>query len=143
MAEEKIPTSAPKKRYYRKPMQRKTAQVSGASSVANASKQKSDTATIIACCGLVCSKCGMFLKQKCHGCLGDKPMFATCPIKPCNKEKKYSTCAQCKEYKDLKDCKKLYNWISRIIGFVFRTNRIANLNRIRKIGMDKFKKENS
>lgn len=96
---------------------------------------------ILAYCGLVCSECGMFLRQKCQGCHSDKPMYRNCPIKKCAQEKAYSSCAECKEFENLKECKKLYNLISRFFSFIFRTNRIANLNRIRGIGIDKFKEE--
>ena len=35
----------------------------------------------------------------------------------------------------------IYNVISRFFGFIFHTDRIGNLNRIRDIGLDKFKEE--
>jgi hypothetical protein len=57
-------------------------------------------------------------------------------------EKNYSTCADCEEFEDLKQCKKLNNLISRIIGFIFRSDRIANLYRIRENGLDAFKSMN-
>jgi len=97
---------------------------------------------IIANCGLVCSKCGMYIKGKCKGCFGGKPMYKNCPIKKCNEDNSYSTCADCKEFAELKKCKKLHNIISRFFGFIFRTNRIVNLNRIREVGLEIFKAEN-
>jgi len=45
------------------------------------------------------------------------------------------------DFQNLKECKKLYNVISRFFGFIFHTDRIGNLNRIRAIGLDKFKEE--
>jgi Protein of unknown function (DUF3795) len=97
---------------------------------------------IIAYCGIVCSKCGAFIKGKCKGCHGDKPMYKNCPIKKCNVAADLATCADCKDFKDLKKCKKLNNLISKIFGLIFRSNRIGNLVHIREIGLEKFKGKN-
>ena len=57
-------------------------------------------------------------------------------------DNKYETCAECKNFQELRECKKLHNIISKIFGFFSKTNRIENLNRIREIGLEKFKSEN-
>ncbi len=59
-------------------------------------------------------------------------MYKNCPVKKCNIEKGYFTCAECAEYEDLRKCKKLNNWISKIFGFIFRTDKLGNLERIRE-----------
>lgn len=97
--------------------------------------------TIVACCGLVCSNCGALRKGKCQGCHGDKPMFRNCPVKACVKSHDYGTCANCGEFKDLHDCGKLDNFISRLFGWLFGSNRIGNLCRIREVGLEAFKAE--
>ena len=97
---------------------------------------------MIAYCGLVCSDCGAFKKQKCQGCHSEKPMFKNCPVKKCAIEKSYSTCADCEEFEDLKQCKKLNNFISKIMGLIFRSDRIGNLYQIRENGLDAFKSVN-
>jgi hypothetical protein len=102
---------------------------------------KFDQNVIIAHCGIVCSKCGAFLKGKCKGCHSAKPMFKNCPIKKCNLENELVTCADCQEFQDLKRCKKLNSFISKIFGLLFRSNRIGNLVRIREIGLDAYKKQ--
>ncbi len=94
---------------------------------------------IVAYCGLVCSDCGAFKKLKCHGCHSDKPMFGNCPVRKCAVDGNYGTCAECREFEDLKRCRKLNNFVSKLMGFVFRTDRIGNLKRIREIGLEKFK----
>ncbi|HUV66015.1 MAG TPA: DUF3795 domain-containing protein [Sedimentisphaerales bacterium] len=94
---------------------------------------------IVAYCGLVCSECGAFRKHKCQGCHSEKPMFRNCPVKKCAAGRNYSTCAECGDFEDLKGCGKLNNFVSKIMGFVFRTNRIGNLRRIREIGLEQFK----
>ena len=96
---------------------------------------------IVACCGLCCSNCGMYKKEKCQGCHSDRPMNKNCEMKACAMERGYATCAECPDFQDLKECKKLYNIISRFFGFIFRTDRIENLNRIREVGLEKFKEE--
>ena len=96
---------------------------------------------IIAYCGLACSNCGMYIRKKCLDCHSNKPMNQNCKIKKCAISKKFTTCAECKDFQDLRDCKKLYNFVSRFFGFIFHTNCIGNLNRIREIGLNKFKEE--
>lgn len=98
---------------------------------------------IVAYCGLACSNCGMYLKGKCAGCHSDKPMNRNCKMKACAMEKEYVTCADCTEFKNLKDCKNLNNLVANFFGFIFHTDRIGNLNRIRTVGLEKFKEEKS
>jgi hypothetical protein len=96
---------------------------------------------IVANCGLVCSACGVYTRGKCDGCFGEKPMFRNCPVKKCTAERGYATCAECTQFAELKRCKKLNNPISKIVGFIFRTNRVGNLTRIRRDGLEAFKRE--
>ncbi len=96
---------------------------------------------IIAYCGLACSNCGTFQKGKCEGCHSERPMNRNCKMKACTTERKYSTCAICSEFKVLEECRKLNNIVSKFFGFIFRTDRIRNLYRIREIGLEEFKKE--
>ena len=85
---------------------------------------------ILAYCGLVCSECGAYLKGRCQGCHSDKPMNRSCKVKPCAQEKNLVSCAECKDFTNLAECKKLNNWIAKIFGLIFRSNRIGNLNHI-------------
>ena len=96
---------------------------------------------VLAQCGLVCSNCGMFVKGRCQGCHSEKPMMRNCKVKKCCLDRQLSTCAECDEFVNLRECRKLHNWISRIFGFIFRTNRIGNLYRIRDVGADRFREE--
>jgi len=99
------------------------------------------TPVIVAHCGLVCSECGAHRNGKCGGCQSDKPMFANCPVKRCSAEKKHSCCADCLDFRDLRGCRKLNNLLAKVLGFLFRSNRIGNLERIRQLGLDDFKAE--
>ena len=96
---------------------------------------------ILAYCGLVCSDCGAYLKGRCQGCHSEKPMNRGCKVKPCVKKIGCTTCAECTDFANLADCKKLNKWISKIFALIFRSNRIGNLSRIREVGLDKFKEE--
>ena len=66
----------------------------------------------IACCGLDCGLCPTYYTKgpsKCPGCCG--PNFSnhhpSCSIITCCvKDKKFETCAECKEF----PCSKLKNW---------------------------------
>ena len=96
---------------------------------------------IIACCGLICSDCGAFKRNKCDGCHYDKPLSANCKVKPCVISQGFATCADCKEFENLRDCKKLNNFISKIFAFIFRSDRLGNLQTIRQTGLEDFKKQ--
>ena len=102
---------------------------------------ESDQQFVLAHCGLVCSSCGMFVKGKCGGCHSEKPMFARCPVKACCLEREIPTCAECADFEDLKQCRKLNNPIAKIFAFIFRSNRIGNLTRIREVGVEQFARE--
>jgi hypothetical protein len=62
-------------------------------------------------------------------------------MKACAMKRKFQTCADCQDFDNLHDCKKLDNMISRFFGFIFRSDRIGNLNSIRKIGYQAFRKQ--
>ena len=93
---------------------------------------------IVAHCGLVCSDCGAFKKGKCQGCHSDKTMCFNCKVKKCNLAHGYTTCADCTEFEDLKKCKKLNSFVSKIFKLIFRSDRLGNLNCIRQKGLDTF-----
>jgi hypothetical protein len=103
--------------------------------------EKNTPEMVLAYCGLCCSNCGMYLKEKCLGCHSKQPMNRNCKMKACAQERGYGTCAECVDFQNLKDCEKLYNVVSRFFGFIFRTDRIGNLNRIRAVGLEQFKAE--
>jgi len=68
-------------------------------------------------------------------------MYRNCPVKKCALEKDYTSCADCGDFENLKDCKKLNNFISKIFDLVFRTDRIGNLDRIREVGVEQFQQQ--
>lgn len=92
----------------------------------------------LAYCGLVCSQCGAFTRGRCKGCHSPKPMHTRCLVKKCAMEKTIASCAECKEFANLRDCKKLNNMVSKFFGLVFRSDRIGNLEKIKKSGLAAF-----
>jgi len=94
-------------------------------------KQNTD---LVAFCGLYCGACEKFIKEKCNGC--NKNEKATwCKIRICCKEKNITTCAECNEYRNPKDCKKFNNIISKIFAIIFKSDRVACIIQIKKIGI--------
>jgi hypothetical protein len=92
----------------------------------------------LAYCGLVCSNCGAMRHGNCQGCHSPKPMHSRCLVKKCAMAKDISCCAECKEFPELRDCRKLNNFVSKIFGVIFRSNRIGNLETIRDVGTTVF-----
>ncbi len=90
---------------------------------------------LVACCGLYCGACGAYLKEKCPGC-HDNEKAGWCKVRACCLEAGYSSCADCRGFLDPKDCRKFHNFISRIIGFVLRSDRGACIAKIRQKGIE-------
>jgi Protein of unknown function (DUF3795) len=100
-------------------------------------KQITNDAELIAYCGLYCGACGKFLKDKCPGCSGNAKA-SWCQIRSCCIENNYKSCADCKQFSNVKDCKKYNNFIAKIFGFVFRSNRAACISLIKEKGYEGF-----
>jgi len=95
---------------------------------------------LIAYCGLYCGACRKYLNGKCSGCrLNDKATW--CKIRKCNMEKGFHTCADCNM--DVADCGKYSNFISKVFGLIFRSDRKACVYRIKMIGEEAYVKEMS
>jgi hypothetical protein len=99
---------------------------------------KTDT-NLIAYCGLYCGACGRFLSSKCPGCK-ENLKASWCKVRSCCIENKLKSCAECRKYDNAPDCKNFNNIISRVIGFVLRSNRAACIRIIKSDGYDKFAK---
>lgn len=89
---------------------------------------------LVAYCGLYCGACGAYLKERCPGC--HKNEKATwCAVRKCCMENNLASCADCREFGDPVMCKKYNNVISRIIGFVLRSNRAGCIRQIKDLGL--------
>ena len=87
----------------------------------------------IAYCGLYCEECGRYKKEKCPGCEKNEKA-SWCSIRKCCMENSYRSCAECTSFSEPMECKKFNNPISKVIGFVFRSDRNKCISYIKKNG---------
>ena len=95
---------------------------------------------LVAKCGLYCGGCGAYLKEKCPGCAGNEKA-SWCKVRACCLERKFSSCAECGDYSAYEDCRKLNNFISRLIGLFTRSDRPASLRRVKATGLAQYAAE--
>lgn len=100
-------------------------------------KQIVEDKKLIAHCGLYCGACRKFLQEKCPACHYNAKA-SWCQIRTCNIEHNYATCAECKEFSNPMDCKKYNNFFSKVMGFVFRSDRNECITFIKQNGLDNF-----
>lgn len=89
---------------------------------------------LVAYCGLYCGACKRYLKGKCPGC-HDNIKASWCKIRQCCIENGYSSCALCHDYSDPQECAKFNNFISKIFGLLFRSDRRACIMQIKTLGL--------
>ena len=89
---------------------------------------------LVAYCGLYCGACGAYRRNRCPGC-HENQKAGWCKIRSCCMENELASCAECREFSDPNDCKKFNNFIARIFGLVFRSNRAACIQQIREVGL--------
>lgn len=93
-----------------------------------------EDAGLVAYCGLYCGACKAYLKEKCDGChKNDRASW--CKVRSCCIERGNESCAACRKFADPKDCGKFNNVISRMFGFVFRSDRQACIRQIKELGL--------
>ena len=103
----------------------------------NQEKPQNTLADVIAACGLYCAECPKFKNEKCPGFRANTKA-TWCKVRSCNITLSQTTCAECKTFSNLKDCKKLNNPISKIFIIIFKSDRIAGLDYIRANGEEAF-----
>ena len=92
---------------------------------------------LVAYCGLYCGACGSYTRGRCPSCKGGEGN-SWCEVRKCCILKEIATCAECTDYDDLNECEKLNNIISKIFGFLFRSDRVGSLEMIRKDGIEAY-----
>ena len=92
---------------------------------------------VIAFCGLYCGACKKFLREKCHCCQKNEKA-SWCKVRTCCMENSYRSCADCRIVENLRDCKKLNNFMSKLFSLVFRSDRFACIAFIKEKGYDEF-----
>jgi len=89
---------------------------------------------LVAYCGLYCGACQKYLRERCEGC-HNNAKATWCKVRSCNRERHYSSCAECVDYPNAKECKKFNNAFSKVIGFVLRSDRAACITQIKDLGL--------
>ncbi|MGE4403371.1 MAG: DUF3795 domain-containing protein [Desulfobulbus sp.] len=92
-------------------------------------------AELVAYCGLYCGACRSYLKGKCKGC-HENSKAGWCKVRSCCTEKQIMTCAECAEFPGPQTCKKFNNFISKLFGLVFKSDRAACITQIKHLGLD-------
>jgi len=95
---------------------------------------------LIAYCGLYCGACKKYLQEKCPGCL-ENNRASWCKVRTCCIEHSYSSCADCQSFENLKECKKLNNFIARLFSFFFGSDRFACIASIKEKGYESYAQE--
>lgn len=95
---------------------------------------------LVAYCGLYCGACGAYLRDRCPGCHHNEKA-TWCKIRACCTENGFASCADCKEFDDPKQCRKFHNLLSRIFGFIFRSDRAKCIARIKEAGIEQYADE--
>ena len=95
---------------------------------------------LVAYCGLYCGACRKYLKGKCPGCAGNEKA-SWCKIRVCCLENNYASCADCEQFDDVADCRMFNNFMAKLFGFIFRSNRPACVARIKEIGIEQYAEE--
>ena len=94
---------------------------------------------LVAYCGLYCGACRKYLQDKCPGCHKNEKA-SWCQVRSCGIENNYSSCADCAEYSNPNDCKKFNNFISKLFGLIFKSDRAACIQKIKNSGIEEFAK---
>ncbi len=103
-------------------------------------KEISTDMEIIAYCGLYCGACKKYLKEKCPGC-HENEKATWCKVRTCCIEHSYKSCTDCRIVEDIRDCKKLNNFIAKLFSLIFRSDRFACLAVIREKGYENYAKD--
>lgn len=89
---------------------------------------------LVACCGLYCGACGAYVKDRCPGCRENKKA-TWCKVRSCCIERGYLSCADCRDFADVMTCRKYNSIISKVVGFILRSNRSACVAQIKSLGV--------
>ncbi|HWR72061.1 MAG TPA: DUF3795 domain-containing protein [Nitrospirota bacterium] len=89
---------------------------------------------LVAYCGLYCGACRSYLRDRCRGC-HENEKATWCKVRVCCLEQGYSSCAECTAFADPALCGKFNNFISKVVGFILRSDRRACILQIRERGL--------
>ncbi len=92
-------------------------------------------AELVAYCGLYCGACKSYLSEKCKGC-HENSKATWCKVRSCCTGKQIESCAECAEFPDPRACEKFNNFMSKLFGLVFKSDRAACIAQIRQLGLE-------
>ena len=92
---------------------------------------------LISYCGLYCGACKSYVKEKCPGCRVNGK-YKKCKMRPCCIDNLYTSCADCKQFDSVSDCKIFNPFFIRLGEFVSRTSRRAGIQLIKDKGRTEF-----
>lgn len=88
---------------------------------------------LIAACGLYCASCGKYKSKKCPGCaMNEKATW--CKIRLCCQERKITNCSDCEEYPNPMNCSKYNNFMGRVFGLIFNSDRSKCITHLKEKG---------
>jgi hypothetical protein len=91
---------------------------------------------MIAYCGLFCGACRKYLKGSCPGCQ-ENVKASWCKVRTCCMEHNYASCADC-TLMSLEECKKFNNFMAKLFGMIFNSDRPACIREIQSNGYTEF-----
>ncbi len=89
---------------------------------------------LVAACGLYCGACRRYLEERCPGCR-ENERATWCRVRSCCRERGATTCAECAEFPDPRRCARFNNFVSRVFALIFRSDRAACVDQIRRLGV--------
>jgi len=90
---------------------------------------------LVARCGLYCGACKAYRGGKCPGCHANA-RATWCAVRTCCIERGIATCAECTDFGDPRKCRKYDNAVSKLFGLLFRSDRAACVDQIRRLGLE-------
>ena len=97
-------------------------------------------AKLVAYCGLYCGACQKYRKGRCPGCR-ENEKATWCKVRGCCLEHDYVTCADCTIMNDVADCSAYNNFMAKLFGLIFRSDRPACIRLIQAQGVESFATE--
>ncbi|HEY4761908.1 MAG TPA: DUF3795 domain-containing protein [Thermoguttaceae bacterium] len=92
-------------------------------------------AKFVVYCGLYCGACSAYLRGRCPGCR-ENHKATWCKVRACCQSNQYASCADCKEFRNPTNCRKFNNWIAKLFGLIFRSDRAACVSQIHLLGIE-------
>ena len=89
---------------------------------------------LVAYCGLYCGACGSYLRNRCPGC-HENVKAKWCKVRSCCIEHRLSSCGDCADFPNPRDCRIFNNAVSKLFGLIMRSDRAACVDQIRRLGM--------